>query len=130
MQTSRLLTLGSTFDLQGEAGEGEAGARQAARDDPHRVQRGRDRRGDGEGEAALPAADVRGEDEGSRPGRRSSSGSPALKTSLRFPSAVSPEGQRDQGEEGRRLPPEPHQVFPRAVQVRRVQMCGGGFDRS
>lgn len=60
MQTSRPLTLGSTFDLQGEAGEGEAGARQAARDDPHRDHRGGNRRGDGEGEASLPAPDVRG----------------------------------------------------------------------
>lgn len=32
-------------------------------------------------------------------------------------SAVSPQSQRDQNQERRRLPAEPHQVFPRSVQV-------------
>lgn len=41
--------------------EGEEGAREAARDDPDRNQWGRNRRGDGEGEEVLPAADVRGQ---------------------------------------------------------------------
>uniref|UniRef100_A0A3P8V4P5 Uncharacterized protein n=1 Tax=Cynoglossus semilaevis TaxID=244447 RepID=A0A3P8V4P5_CYNSE len=43
---------------ESEAGEGEAGPRPAARNDPHGVQWRRNRRGDGEGAAAVPAADV------------------------------------------------------------------------
>lgn len=37
---------------------------------------------------------------------------------LWFLSAVSTKSERDQSEERGRLPPEPHQVFPRSVQVR------------
>lgn len=48
------------FFCQYKDREGEARARQAAWDDPHRDHRGRNRRGDGEGTASLSAPDVRG----------------------------------------------------------------------
>lgn len=47
--------------LQHQDREGEKGARPAARDDPDGDQRGRDSRGDGEGETLLSASDVRGQ---------------------------------------------------------------------
>ena len=49
----------STFDLcSAKLEKEEEGARQAARDDPDRVQWRRNRRGDGEGETDVPASDV------------------------------------------------------------------------
>lgn len=55
------MTCGGVSSCQDQNREGEEGARSAARDDPDGDQRRGNSRGDGEGEALLPAANVRGQ---------------------------------------------------------------------